>query len=117
MTEVQHNIRNFTGGYDELTQIVSSAVGLVVLEFTAPWCPPCRRLDEFLPSLSNESPKTIFLRVNTDEAHEITKHYNISSIPHLKFLKSAQGNQIQELSSITGADLQQIRAKVQQLGN
>ena len=110
------NLIIFNGNYEELCSNVSSANGLVVVVFLANWCPPCRHLGELLPNLATEFPKVTFLKTNTDEAQELVSHYGVCSIPHIKYFKAAQGNQIQELTSITGVDLPQIKAKIQQFG-
>ena len=109
-------MRDFTGTYDDLCRSVSSASGLVIVIFTADWCPPCRRLCDMLPAIASEVPGVTFLKANTDENPDLVAHYAVWSIPHVKFLKAAQGSQIQELVSITGIDVQQIKAKIQQYG-
>lgn len=109
------NINGFTGSYEELVAAVSQAQGLVVVDFFAMWCPPCKRLGEFLPGLAQEYQKVTFLKVDIDQSRELANHYQVNSIPHLRFLK-AQGTQIQELATVTGADFQQIKAKIQQFG-
>ena len=116
MEEIE-NLIDFNGSYEELRQAISGTQGLVVEIFTAPWCPPCRKLCEMLPNLAKEYKNVMFIRTNTDEAHEIVSHYCIKSIPHIKFFKNVQGNQIQELVSINGLDISQIEAKLKQFGN
>lgn len=108
------NLTNFVGSYDDLCQAVSAAPGLVVLIFVADWCPPCKKLCEILPALASEAPNVSFMKANTDESPELVAHYGVCSIPHVKFLKAAQGNQIQELASITGIDIPQMKGKIQQ---
>jgi len=110
------NLNSFNGSYEDLCQTVSSASGLVVVVFLAPWCPPCRHLGDMLPNLAAEFPKVSFLKTNTDEAQDLVSHYGVCSIPHVKYFKASQGNQVQELASITGVDLPQIKAKIQQFG-
>ena len=112
------NIITFNGNYEELVNQVNQAPGLVVVDFYATWCPPCKRLGDQLPTLAHESPKVTFLKVDIDQSRDLATHYQINSIPHLRFLRRVeQGtNQIQELATVTGADFQQIRAKIQQFG-
>lgn len=110
------NIINFKGNYEELVQQVSHAPGLVVVDFSAVWCPPCKRLGEQLPALAHEAPKVTFLKVDIDQSRELTNHYQINSVPHIRFLKAGHGNQIQELATVTGFDFQQIKTKIQQFG-
>lgn len=116
MAEHPGNLISFNGNFEDLCQSISSSAGLVVVVFGAPWCPPCKNYYEILPALALEFPKATFLQTNTDEATELVTHYQILSIPHTKFFKAGQGNQIQELASITGVDLPQIKAKLTQFG-
>lgn len=111
------NLSLFNGTFDELSNVVGGANGLVVTVFGAHWCPPCKRYAEALPSIAIEYPKVTFLQINADESVELVQHYGIFSIPHTKFLKAGQGNQIQELAAITGFDLSQTKTKIQQYGN
>ena len=110
------NLLPFNGTYEDLCQGVCSSAGLYVLVFTADWCPPCKKLCDFLPAIAVEAQNVQFLTANTDEATDLVAHYGVCSIPHVKFLKAAQGGQIQELASITGIDIQQMKAKIQQYG-
>ena len=49
---MEENLIDFNGSYEELCQVISGASGLVVEIFIAPWCPPCRKLNEMLPNLT-----------------------------------------------------------------
>ncbi|EAX89545.1 Thioredoxin family protein [Trichomonas vaginalis G3] len=109
------NINNFAGNYEDLCQAVNNASGLVVVSFYATWNPTCTHLNEKLPGLARELPRITFFRVNTEEAVELIAHYGICSIPQIKFFKGSPGNQIQELATIIGVDIPQIKAKIQQI--
>ena len=110
------NISGFNGSYEELVAAVCQAPGLVVVDLFAQWCPPCKRLSEYLPTLAQEYQKVTFLKVDIDQSRELATHYQVNSIPHLRFLKAGPGSQIQELATVTGADIQQIKAKIGQFG-
>ena len=114
MTAHPPNLEQFSGTYQELCQHITQAQTLVVVDFSAKWCPPCRRLGEILPSIANENPRIQFLKIDIDESRDLSNHYGVSSIPHIKFLKAGQDGQIQELASVIGADVQQIKTKIQQ---
>ena len=114
MADHPANLISFSGNFENLIQQVTSSQGLVVVDFYADWCPPCRRLRDALPQIAREHPKVTFLKVDIDESRDLANHYGVSSIPNLKFFKAGQGNQMQELGSVTGADIPQIKSKIQQ---
>ena len=62
-------------------EIVNSD-SLVVVDFWAPWCGPCKMLSPVIEELSNEmGEKVKFAKVNVDESPIIASTYKISSIP------------------------------------
>lgn len=108
------NLEKFSGSYQEFCQCINAAQKLVVVDFSAEWCPPCRRLGEVLPSIAESNPHVQFLKIDIDESRDVSNHYSVSSIPHIKFLKAGQDGQVQELASVIGADIPQIKAKIGQ---
>lgn len=72
-------------------QEVMNESGLVVIDFWAPWCGPCKMLTPIFEELSNEyGDKVIFGKVNVDENPSIANKFRIASIPTLIFMKNGQ---------------------------
>ena len=64
---------------------------LVVVDFWATWCGPCRMLSPLLDEVEEEmADKITVVKVNVDDADEIAAQYRIMSIPTLLFFKNGQ---------------------------
>jgi thioredoxin 1 len=64
---------------------------LVIVDFWATWCGPCRMLSPLLDEVEEEMADRItVVKVNVDDADEIAMRYRIMSIPTLVFVKNGQ---------------------------
>ena len=62
---------------------------LVIVDFWATWCGPCRMLSPLLDEVEEEmADKITVVKVNIDDADEIAMRYRIMSIPTLLFFKN-----------------------------
>ena len=62
---------------------------LVIVDFWAVWCGPCRMISPLLDEIEEEmSDRITVVKVNVDDASEISMRYRIMSIPTLLFFKN-----------------------------
>ncbi len=63
----------------------------VLVDFWAPWCPPCRAIGPTLDVIAGEyAGKAKIVKVDVDEEQEIAARYGVSSIPALHLFKGGQ---------------------------
>jgi len=78
-------------GQEEFDAQAVQAKGLVLVDFSAPWCGPCRRMEPELEAAAAELGDQVkVIKVNIDESPEIAMRYGVQGIPNLTFLKNGQ---------------------------
>lgn len=64
---------------------------IVLVDFYADWCAPCKKMEPFLKEISSDmSDKVVVVRVNTDKNMELCKELNIDAIPVLQVYKNSE---------------------------
>lgn len=66
---------------EEFKQIFDK--GIVLVDFYADWCGPCKMLAPVLEEIQNDYPNITFIKINVDDNMEIASEYSIMSIPAL----------------------------------
>lgn len=79
--------------------------GLVVVDFWAEWCGPCRMIWPVLEELAadNEGKKVIIAKVNVDENPELSAAFQVSSIPVVFFMRDGK-----PVDTIVGANPKEV---------
>ena len=70
---------------------VESSKGVVVVDFFATWCGPCKMLAPVFEALGEEMKNEVsFLKVDIDKSLEIAQKFNISTVPTMMIFKDGK---------------------------
>ena len=64
--------------------------GLVLVDFFATWCGPCKMLTPVLEEVANENPALSVLKIDVDEVGPLAAKFGIQAIPTLILFKDGQ---------------------------
>ena len=64
--------------------------GVVLVDFYADWCGPCKMLGPVLEEVAKEDPSVSIVKVNVDNEQALAQHFRVQSIPTLYLFKDGQ---------------------------
>lgn len=92
----------------EQYKAIISGHQLVVVDFYANWCGPCKSVAPHFKTLSDEFGDVIFCKVNVDECQELFQSMNGSSIPDFRFVHKGV-----QIGKVTGGSPEKLRAELE----
>ncbi len=83
MTSIQITTDNFE-------KEVLQSQDVVLLDFYADWCGPCRMVAPVLEQIAQENPHVKVCKINVDENMELATRFQVTSIPLLVVMKDGK---------------------------
>ncbi len=69
---------------------VLKAEGMVLVDFFADWCGPCKMLSPIVDEVAEENTDIKVCKINVDEEPELAMRYNVMSIPTLVVIQNGE---------------------------
>ncbi|KAJ9580609.1 hypothetical protein L9F63_024224 [Diploptera punctata] len=86
------------------TKLTDAGESLVVVDFFATWCGPCKLIAPKIEELAAEYLDVVFLKVDVDECEDIASEYDITAMPTFVFIKNKN-----KVDAFSGANADMVK--------
>jgi len=97
-------VHQVTDSDDFSSQLKQAGGKLVVVDFYATWCGPCKMIAPHLEEMSKTMDDVVFLKVDVDECEKVAEDYNIQAMPTFVFIKNGE-----KVTDLCGANIDKLK--------
>jgi thioredoxin len=101
------NLRHLQNDTDFATELNSAGTKLVVADYYATWCGPCRAIAPAFADFGTRYPKAVFLKIDVDQCQETAQREGVSAMPTFIFYR----NKV-KVDMMRGADATLLEEKI-----
>ncbi|KAG6550646.1 hypothetical protein Mapa_007743 [Marchantia paleacea] len=95
-----------TSEWNRKLEQASAENRIIVVDFTATWCGPCRHMAPIFVELSKKFPSLMFLKVDVDQVQEVAALWDVQAMPTFIFIKQSK-----LIHKIVGANKDELEKK------
>ncbi|TMW88407.1 hypothetical protein EJD97_018599 [Solanum chilense] len=81
---------------------------LVVIDFTATWCGPCKYMEPVLNDFATKYTDVEFVKIDVDELDDVAQEYGVQSMPTFVLIRKGK-----VVDKIVGADKDGLKMKIE----
>nr|CAB3497832.1 unnamed protein product [Digitaria exilis] len=93
--------------YDEQWEAHKSSGKLLVIDFSASWCGPCRFIEPAFKEMSSRYTDVIFVKIDVDELADVARTWKVEAMPTFVLAKGGK-----EVSRVVGAKKDELERKI-----
>ena len=64
--------------------------GIILIDFFATWCGPCKSMEPLLQQLESTYPDLTIFKIDIDKSQDLAQRFKVASVPTFKFIKSGK---------------------------
>ncbi|XP_010500181.1 PREDICTED: thioredoxin H5-like [Camelina sativa] len=76
--------------WNEKVKEANESKKLIVIDFTASWCPPCRFMGPVFAEMAKKFTNVFFFKIDVDELQLVAQEFKVEAMPTFVFMKEGE---------------------------